>query len=598
MQNSPSLIEQIKEQADLVTFVRDTLGVDLKKKGREWVGLCPMHQERSPSFFVNPEKQVCLCRGCGAGGDIISLVEHTQNLAVGDAIVWLARHYGIDIPEKRRPRPATRPSSSTDSLEDLTLARQILATVADYYRDALSASTVCLSYLEGRQIGNAEIIAYQLGYAPSEYDLVTEVTNRLPDTPLPPETVEAVLRALGLIRYNRQPFFQDRLMFPVADSAGSVAGFSGRRMNNETDSPKYINSPDSRLFQKKSLLYGLAPFTSLSKEDRRTWQDLIRQSVITVVEGYTDVIAMARHGLYAVATMGTAMTDEHLKLLQRRSVDDIVFCFDGDRAGRDAAWRVTEKVFDLIADGDAWSVKLLPDGQDVDDLLNASGVEAFKAVPTTSCSHYWLSQSLQPIRDNDTLENRVRLWRDLSMLRQRMSERAPVLASLMEGEIQRQLGPTPLPLAGSRGGKAELPSWHGRALHPAVADMIRLVSREPTTLINLPAPRDAGWSERRYREPDEVAFAGLKLVLFAQHRLGRTILEGCNGTWGLLQALSEAGMPSDWLRAWAQAAPPACPPAVSRQRRSQLIEQWGAFVELACRQQQQYPIWSLVRLGR
>jgi len=228
----------------------------------------------------------------------------------------------------------------------------------------------------------------------------------------------------------------------------------------------------------------------------------------------------------------------------------------------------------------------------VDDYLHAHGAGAFDQLPVISCSQYWLSHTLQPIQQDDTLEQRVRVWRAFAQWRSQVQDNAPVMASLMEGELQRRLGTTPLPVATGEPQSVAWPAWHGRAVHPAISDMLRLICAKPTITQTLPQPEDPAWVERRLAEGDEPAFAGLKLVLALQQLLNGDSPEA---GWALFAELGAQGMPADWLRALAQVAPPGGVPPISEEREAELVSQWPALVALAASQHRLYPVWALTR---
>ncbi|GAB3392770.1 DNA primase [Azotobacter armeniacus] len=364
-------IDDLLNRTDIVEVVGSR--VQLKKSGKNYSACCPFHQEKTPSFTVSPDKQFYYCFGCGAGGNALGFLMDHDHLEFPQAVEELAKRAGLEIPREERGR-GQQPRQSIDSP-----LYPLLATAADYYRQALKshpARQAAVDYLKGRGLSGIIARDFALGFAPPGWD---NLLKHLGGDAL---QLKAMIDAGLLIenaetgkRYDR---FRDRVIFPIRDSRGRVIAFGGRVLGD--DKPKYLNSPETPVFHKGQELYGLF-------EARRHNRDL---DEIIVVEGYMDVIALAQQGLRnAVATLGTATSEEHLKRLFRL-VPSVLFCFDGDQAGRKAAWRALEATLPSLQDGRRARFLFLPEGEDPDSLVRAEGGEAFLAR---------LEQHAQPLAD-------------------------------------------------------------------------------------------------------------------------------------------------------------------------------------------------------
>ena len=344
-------IADLVDRADVVEVVGRR--VQLKKAGKEFKSCCPFHDEKTPSFTVSPSKGFYHCFGCGAHGNALDFLMQYDHMEFVEAIESLANSMGVEVPREESPG---RPARSYDALFEL------VARVSRYFEAELKASHPAVNYLKARGIDGATAKRFGLGYAPAGWSNVLDKfgTSR--------EAIERLL-ATGLIirkddgkHYDR---FRDRIMFPIRDARGRTIGFGGRVMGN--DEPKYLNSPETVLFHKGRELYGLY-------EARQALRSIDR---LVVVEGYMDVIGLARHGIdFATATLGTATTDEHLSRLFRMC-DEVSFSFDGDRAGRAAAWKALENALPLIREGRQIRFVFLPEGQDPDSYVQEFGADAF-----------------------------------------------------------------------------------------------------------------------------------------------------------------------------------------------------------------------------
>ena len=330
--------------------------VPLKKAGANYQACCPFHNEKTPSFTVSPTKQFYHCFGCGAHGTAVGFLMEYGGKAFPDAVEELARDAGLEVPRVERPGESERRAEAGDlTAHTLEAAR--------FYRAQLKEAPRAIAYLKDRGLTGAIAARFGIGYAPDAWQPLAAVFDRYDDPAL--ETAGLVIAGDGGKRYDR---FRDRIMFPIHDSRGQVIGFGGRVLGD--GEPKYLNSPETPLFSKGRELYGLFLARSAIRE----------AGAVVVVEGYMDVVALAQHGIdYAVATLGTATTPAHVQKLFRQS-DRVIFCFDGDAAGRKAAWRALENALPVLADGKNAGFLFLPDGEDPDDFVRRRGKAAFEAL--------------------------------------------------------------------------------------------------------------------------------------------------------------------------------------------------------------------------
>jgi DNA primase len=345
-------IDELISRVDIVDVIDSR--VPLKKRGREYMACCPFHSEKTPSFTVSPEKQFYHCFGCGAHGTALGFLMEYEHMDFVEAVESLAQSLGIEVP--REGGEVTRPKRE---FEDLYA---VMEAAAEFYRQQLRHSTRAIDYLKGRGLSGQIAADYGMGYAPAGWDGLLQHLGR--------DAVGAMHKAGLLIQRDSGGFydrFRDRVMFPIRDRRGRTIAFGGRIIDDGT--PKYLNSPETPIFHKGRELYGLY-------EARKASTKLER---ILVVEGYMDVIALAQNGITnAVATLGTATTEEHLSTLFR-VVPSVVFCFDGDRAGRQAAWRALEHALPVLRDGLEAYFLFLPEGEDPDTLVRQLGREGFEA---------------------------------------------------------------------------------------------------------------------------------------------------------------------------------------------------------------------------
>jgi DNA primase len=352
-----NFIDDLVERADIVDII--DARVKLKKAGRNYQALCPFHDEKSPSFSVNPDKQFYYCFGCGAGGNVLSFVMDYERLDFPQAIENLAHYYGLEVPREQLNPQQEKTQKRKRDLYD------IMEGAARFYREQLTLmqnSQVANAYVRQRGISPEIAQQYGIGFAPDAWD---KVLNHL----FKDQSDKAMMMDSGLIVENDKgriyDRFRNRLMFPIRDNRGRCIGFGGRVFGDEK--PKYLNSPETPIFHKGKELYGLY-------EARQAMRDLPR---LLIVEGYMDVVSLAQHDIrYAVATLGTASSAEHLELAFRHT-PEVVFCFDGDEAGRKAARRAFDNALPTIKDGRQIRFLFLPDGEDPDTLVRQRGSEFF-----------------------------------------------------------------------------------------------------------------------------------------------------------------------------------------------------------------------------
>ncbi|ROT46265.1 DNA primase [Pusillimonas sp. NJUB218] len=352
-----SFVQDLLARVDIV----DVVGryVQLRKGGANLLGLCPFHNEKSPSFTVSPTKQFYHCFGCGAHGTAISfLIEHT-GASFPEAVRSLAANVGLVVPEAQRSPQAQ--AASRRRKEEVSRHQQLLDTAQQHYLKLLKATPAATDYLKKRGLTGEIAARFGLGWSGTDRRGLAQVFSHYED----PLLVEAglVIEAEDGRRYDR---FRERVMFPIRNARGNLIGFGGRVIGK--GEPKYLNSPDTPIFSKGQELYGL-------------WEGrtgIRAEGCVLVVEGYMDVVGLAQLGLEnAVATLGTSTTPQHVQKLLRAS-DRIIFSFDGDKAGRRAAWRALQNCLPLLRDDISIRFLFLPDDHDPDSFVRANGAEAFR----------------------------------------------------------------------------------------------------------------------------------------------------------------------------------------------------------------------------
>jgi DNA primase len=406
-----AFIQELLSRVDVVDVVGRS--VTLKKAGANYQGLCPFHNEKSPSFSVSPTKQFYHCFGCGAHGSALGFLMEHQGLSYVDAIKDLAQSVGLTVPEEKAASTENR--ATPDLFELMALAEK-------YYRNRLKDTDRAKDYFKGRGLSGQIAARFGLGYSPDSW---RGLESAVPDYRNPD------LVKVGLVietpaegdkdekRYDR---FRDRVMFPIRNPRGQTIGFGGRVLDK--GEPKYLNSPETPLFSKGRELYGLY-------EGR---DELRKENTAIVVEGYMDVVMLAQHGIgNAVATLGTATTPDHVKKLSRL-VDRIVFSFDGDKAGRKAAWRALEACLPQLSDTKRIDFLFLPTEHDPDTFVKENGEEAFREMldNASSFSGFMLG-TLEERNDISTAEGRAQFLAEARPLIQAMPDIALKL------QLQRQV---------------------------------------------------------------------------------------------------------------------------------------------------------------
>lgn len=342
-----SFIEELLRRVDIVELVGRH--VPLKRAGKEFQACCPFHEEKTPSFTVSPQKQFYHCFGCGAHGTAIRFLMSYEGLEFPDAVEELARQAGLTVPREMGSRPRT-----SEGLYE------VLEAACQYYQEQLRDSGPARNYLETRGLSADIVQDFAIGFAPAGWD---HLTSRLGGG----DRLKLLQRA-GMLSEGRNGWydkFRERIMFPIHDRRGRVIAFGGRALGG--DGPKYLNSPETELFHKGRELYGLYLARKASSRLER----------LIVVEGYMDVVALAQFGFRnTVATLGTAVTGDQVEQVFR-ATDEVVYCFDGDRAGRQAAWRAVEATLPRLRDGRQARFLFLPEGEDPDTMVRAQGTESF-----------------------------------------------------------------------------------------------------------------------------------------------------------------------------------------------------------------------------
>ena len=472
-----SFIDEIVARSDIVEIIGAR--VPLKKSGREFKACCPFHSEKSPSFWVSPDKQFYHCFGCGAHGTVVGFLMQYEKLGFLDAMADLAQRAGIELP--REAQGARDPGSA-----DL---HEVMARASRFYEQNLADGARGQDYLRARGVDAPSAAKFALGYAPDSWNALL---NRFGAQ----EEERRQLSQAGLI-IERQPSggerspgyydrFRDRLMFPIRDSRGRVLAFGGRVIDQ--GEPKYLNSPETPLFHKGRELYGLY-------EARQAHADFKR---LMIVEGYMDVVRLHQSGItYAVATLGTATTQEHLNKIFRIT-SEVVFCFDGDRAGRQAAWRALENALPLARDGRELKFLFLPEGHDPDTLVAEEGAVAFEnRLKTALPLSEYLLQQLLPQVDLTNVDGRAKLKALAQPLFTRMPEGVyrELLADRIAAEIRMPAAKLKELLfvagAANRRGAADKPEPTPRQRGRMVAGRGNLLTQAITLVLHHPSAATA-----------------------------------------------------------------------------------------------------------
>ena len=405
-----AFIDDLLARSDLVEIIGSR--VPLKRQGRDYSARCPFHDERSPSFTVSPTKQFYHCFGCGAHGTAISFLINYDRLEFIDAVEELAKRVGMEVPRDTQAR-----NEDSDGKDQYA----VLDSATHFFQKQLELSDKARRYFDHRGVDAENRARFALGYAPDSFDALKAALGSDARQLMLLEKTGMLSKSDSGRVYDK---FRDRVMFPIHDRRGRVIAFGGRVLD-KSDGPKYLNSPETALFHKGRELYGL-------------WQ--VRQAHakiprLIVVEGYMDVVALFQFGVtQAVATLGTATTADHAELLFRNAAD-VYFCFDGDRAGRGAAWKAVESILPRMRDGRQAFFLFLPEGEDPDSIVRLDGAAGFETrlAAATSLSEFFFSEQSRDV-NLTSLEGKARL-----------AERAkPALAGIPDGAfrdlMQQRLG--------------------------------------------------------------------------------------------------------------------------------------------------------------
>lgn len=390
-----SFIDDLLARLDIVDII--DARVKLKKKGKNYGACCPFHNEKTPSFSVSQEKQFYHCFGCGVHGNAIDFLMEYERLEFPEAIEELASFLGLEVPREQRSGSQNAPRGPQASSEEKRSLYDLMGSIAQFYRQQLklSSSKVAIDYLKNRGLSGEIVQKFGIGYVADEWDLVRKNFGQQ-------KAVQDMLVSGGMLiendKGNRYDRFRGRVMFPIRDRRGRVIGFGGRVLGEGT--PKYLNSPETPIFHKGKELYGLYEVLQAYREPPH----------ILVVEGYMDVVALAQYGVdYSVASLGTSTTGDHLQILFRQT-SNVVCCYDGDRAGREAAWRAMENALPYLTDGRQLKFMFLPDGEDPDSYIRQHGKQAFEeqVANATPLSEFMFNSLMQDV-DVSTREGMAKL---------------------------------------------------------------------------------------------------------------------------------------------------------------------------------------------
>jgi len=352
-------IDDLLDRIDIVDVVDSR--VKLKRSGKNYSACCPFHDEKTPSFTVSPDKQFFYCFGCGASGNAVGFILDYERVTFPEAVELLARSAGLDVPKQVQSEAQIEREQEKKNLYSL------MQKASDFYQEQLRhhpSKHMAVNYLKGRGLDGKTAKAFGVGFAPPGWDnLLKALSKDDQDKHLLIEGGMLIHQEQDKKLYDR---FRHRIMFPIIDMRGRVIGFGGRVLGD--DKPKYLNSPETSIFHKSQELYGLY-------QARQSLRELKR---LLVVEGYMDVVSLAQYGIdYAVATLGTACGEEHL-LKAFKHTTEVVFCFDGDQAGRTAARRALDASLSSMTDGKTVKFLFLPEGEDPDTLVRQIGKDKFE----------------------------------------------------------------------------------------------------------------------------------------------------------------------------------------------------------------------------
>lgn len=457
-------IDDLVARTDIVELINAR--VPLKKAGKNYQACCPFHNEKSPSFTVSPQKQFYHCFGCSANGTALGFLMEFDRLEFVDAVEELARMHGLDVP---REGGNHRPQST-----QLKSLHELMESVGQFYQQQLRQHPPAVDYLKQRGIDGSTAKAFGLGYSPNSWDALIKALASNGEMQKQLITTGMLIEKDGQASGSRSAYdrFRDRIMFPIRDSRGRVIAFGGRVMGDEK--PKYLNSPETPLFHKGKELYGLY-------EARQALREIPR---LLVVEGYMDVIALAQFGIpYAVATLGTALTEDHINPLFR-ATSEVVFCFDGDAAGRRAASKAMDVCLAAMKDGRQVKFLFLADGEDPDSMVRKQGQAEFEqAVSEAMPLSGFLIQTLCEGVQLNHIDGRARL---VELARPWLAKiPTGVFRNLLAEELATRAQVKPIELLRNNPAAADIPQ---RAAKPNISGQrLNLTQRALATLLHNPA---------------------------------------------------------------------------------------------------------------
>ena len=456
-----SFIQELLHRVDVVDLI--DAYVPLKKAGANFAACCPFHNEKSPSFTVSPSKQFYHCFGCGAHGSAIGFLMEYSGLGFIDAIRELANRVGLQVPDEDLRRPQDGPQ--------INALTEVMARAARYFYEQLKHSPKAVTYLKERGVSGEIAQKFGIGYAPDGWQNLAAAFD---------DYAAVELQQAGLVIKNEQgrlyDRFRDRVMFPIMNQKGEVIAFGGRVLGE--GEPKYLNSPETPLFEKGREVFGLPQARAALRE----------KDAAVVVEGYMDVVALAQHGVgNTVATLGTATTATHVQKLMRQ-VDRIVYCFDGDAAGRKAAWRALENSLEALPEQKSIGFVFLPDGEDPDSYVRSFGTEAFERLTrqATPLSEFLLRE-LASHCDMTSAEGRSKLVAEAKplltrlqtpLLRLQLVKRLAEASGFSQAEVERLCELRPI----VRAAPARAPRQAPSLFRP----LLRLLLQKPELANSLP----------------------------------------------------------------------------------------------------------------
>ncbi len=397
-----NFIDDLIARTDIVEIINAR--VPLKRKGKEFTACCPFHNEKTPSFTVSEPKQFFYCFGCHAKGNAIGFLMDYEHLSYVDAIESLAADQHLDVPHENDAQGNNRFSGKKQ--QDKQPFYDILKQASELFQQQLKNSERAIHYLKQRGLSGDIAKQFKIGYAPDGWDFLIRHLGKTTDNLNSLSKTGLIVNADNNKTYDR---FRDRIIFPITDQRGRVIGFGGRILDK--GEPKYLNSPENAVFHKGYELYGLY----------ETKQALRKIDHIIVVEGYMDVVALAQHGInYAVASLGTATTTEQIQKTFR-TTHEIIFCYDGDNAGKKAAWRALENTLTVIRDGMVAKFLFLPEKEDPDTMVRKEGKQAFeKRIKNAMPLSEFLFEHLKAQADISTNEGKAQLANQANKLIQKM----------------------------------------------------------------------------------------------------------------------------------------------------------------------------------